>query len=58
MFYELVQKDKDPTPFQLQRLRSYELTLRVNSVIYEAFDLGTDIAFMLVLFGMYINTKC
>ena len=49
----MAETGKDPTPFQVQRLRNYELTSRLNSVIYEGLDLGTDLAFMLVLFGMF-----
>ena len=50
MFYEMSEKNKTPTEFQLARLRSYEITSRLNSIIFESFDMGTDIAFMLVLF--------
>jgi hypothetical protein len=51
MFYEIVDRKNEPSEFQLQRLRAYEMTSRFNSVLYESFDMGTDITFMLVLFG-------
>ena len=47
----MVEKGKEPTPFQISRLRSYEVTTRLNNVIFEVLDLATDIAFILVLFG-------
>lgn len=50
MFYEIA-RDGDPTPYELSRLRSYELTGRLHNVILEVFDLGTDIAFVLVLYS-------
>ena len=53
MFYEIVEESKKPTAFQIERLRAYELTSRLNEVIFESFDMGTDLAFMLVLFGKF-----
>jgi hypothetical protein len=50
MFYEMAETGKEPTAFQLARLRAYEVTSRMNNIIFEAVDMGTDIAFMLVLF--------
>ena len=49
MFFELASNGQ-PTPYELSRLRAYELTGRLHNIILELFDTGTDIAFTLVLF--------
>jgi len=51
MFWEIAQYDKSPTPYEIARLRMFEVTGRLNSILLETFDLGTDIAFALVLFN-------
>lgn len=50
MFYQMAEDGKEPTEFQIARLRSYEITQRINAIIMEGVDLGTDLAFMFVLF--------
>jgi hypothetical protein len=50
MFYQIAGKGR-PTKYELARLRNFEMQGRRESILLEAFDLGTDIAFMLVMFG-------
>jgi hypothetical protein len=50
MFYEIA-KEGTPTQYELSRLRSFEITGRMNNFLMQSFDTGTDVAFMLVLFG-------
>jgi len=56
MFYEIAQQGS-PTKYELARLRSFEWTGRRNNILLQTLDLGTDIAFMLVLFGTLNQTR-
>jgi len=49
MFYEIAGQGP-PTQYEISRLRSFEVTGRLNNFLLQFFDTGTDIAFMLVLF--------
>jgi hypothetical protein len=50
MFYEIA-REGPPTEYEISRLRSFEVTGRLNNFLLQFFDSGTDIAFMLVMFG-------
>ena len=51
MFYEIA-RGGPPTKYELARLQDFEMVGRKNNFLLQLFDVGSDIAFMLVMFSM------